>query len=124
MKMKKGLFLMLALVAVVMVSCSKDAKINRRIDGDWRVISIGGFSVDPDIIIMSFDKEKRKTGDGSLSWTNEFGTEVSAFSYSVQDQKITLTLDGETEVLNVTKYEKDDLEFSDSDNDLWILERK
>ncbi|MCE3296082.1 MAG: hypothetical protein K0R65_1796 [Crocinitomicaceae bacterium] len=115
---------MLALVAVVMVSCSKDAKINRRIDGDWRVISIGGFSVDPDIIIMSFDKEKRKTGDGSLSWTNEFGTEVSAFSYSVQDQKITLTLDGETEVLNVTKYEKDDLEFSDSDNDLWILERK
>ena len=115
---------MLALVAVVMMSCSKDAKINRRIDGEWKVLSIGGFAVDPDIIIFTFDKDRKTTGDGSLSWTNDNGTEVSAFSYSVQDQKITMTLDGTTEVLTVTKYEKDDLQFSDSDNDLWILEPK
>ena len=122
--MKKGLFLMLALVAVVMVSCSKDAKINRRIDGEWRVVTIGGFPVEPDIIIFTFNKDRKKDGDGSLSWTNDNGTEVSAFTYSINDQKITMTLDGTTEVLSVTKYEKDDLQFSDSDNDLWVLEPK
>lgn len=116
---------MLAFVAVVMVSCSKDAKINRRIDGEWRVVSIGGLPLESDeTIIFNFDKENRTSGDGSLSWTNEFGTEVSAFTYSVNDQKITMTLDGTTEVLTVTKYDKDDLQFSDSDNDLWVLEPK
>lgn len=123
--MKKGLFIMLAFVAVIMVSCSKDAKINRRIDGEWRVMSIGGYPLENDeTIVFTFDKERKTTGDGTLSWTNEFGTEVSAFTYSVSDQKITMTLDGTTEVLTVTKYERDDLQFSDSDNDLWVLEPK
>ncbi len=116
---------MLAFVAAVVVSCSKDAKINRRIDGEWRVLSIGGYPLeDGETIIFKFEKDRKTNGDGTLTWTNSAGTEVSAFTYSVSDQKITMTLDGTTEVLTVTKYEKDDLQFSDSDNDLWVLEPK
>lgn len=123
--MKKGLFIMLTIVSTLVMSCSKDAKINRRIDGEWKVLTIGGQSLESsESATFEFDKDGRKEGDGTLTWVNSLGTTTNAFTYSVADQKITLTLDGAAEILNVTKYEKANLQFNDIDGDVWVCEPK
>ena len=123
--MKKSLFIMFAIVATILVSCSKDAKINRRIDGEWKVISIGGEALAADeIYTFKFNKDKKETGDGTIVYTDSFGTESTPFTYTVASEKITLIVDGYSEVLSVTKYEKDKLELIDSSSEVWVLDPK
>lgn len=123
--MKKVLFMMLAIVATFITSCSKDAKINRRIDGEWQVKSIGGVAMGSDeSYVFKFNKDKKLTGDGTLTYTDSFGTDAVPFTYTVSDQKITIVADGTAEVLTVSKYEKDKVELIDSNSDVWVLDPK
>jgi hypothetical protein len=123
--MKKSLFILLAVIATLITSCSKDAKINRRIDGEWKVISIGGATLASDeIYTFKFNKDKKENGDGTITFTDSFGAEAAAFTYTVSSEKITTLYNGFAEVWTVNKYEKTKLELIDSDNDVWILESK
>lgn len=123
--MKKVLFMMLAIAATFITSCSKDAKINRRIDGEWQVKSIGGYTMESDeSYVFKFNKDKKLTGDGSLTYTDSFGSDNVPFTYSVADQKITVVADGEAEVFSVSKYEKDKVELIDSNSEVWVLDPK
>ncbi len=123
--MKKSLFILLAVVATLIASCSKDAKINRRIDGEWKVITIGGASLASDeSYTFKFNKDKKENGDGTITYTDTFGTDVTAFTYTVSNEKITITYSGFAEILTVSKYEKTKLELIDIDNNVWVLEPK
>lgn len=123
--MKKGLLILLVAVLAVVSSCSKDAKINRRLDGEWKVVSIGGVAPEAtESYVMKFIKEDKLTGNGTFTYTFMSQSFTDAFTYSVLDQKITLVIDGTAEIFSVTKYEKDRMEMIDSDGDLWILDPK
>jgi hypothetical protein len=123
--MKKGLLVLLVAVLAVVSSCSKDAKINRRLDGEWNVVSIGGVVTEAtESYTMKFIKEDKLTGNGTLTYTFMSQSFVDAFTYSVLDQKITLIVDGTAEMLSVTKYDKDRMEMIDTDGDLWVLDPK
>lgn len=123
--MKKSLFILLALIATITFSCSKDAKVNRRIDGEWKVISLGGIAIPVDeSITLKFIKDDKLTGDGTLTETWSSGSISEPFTYSVSSEKIILTIDGSTEVLSVLTYEKDRLELLESGGDLWVLDPK
>lgn len=73
---------------------------------------------------LNLIKIKKLTGDGTLSYTSSFGSDVAAFTYTVSDQKITVVSDGSAEVFTVSKYEKDKVELIDSDSDVWVLDPK
>jgi hypothetical protein len=127
--MKKGLLILLVAVLAVASSCSKDAKINRRLDGEWKVVTIAGVApaVDESYTLL-FNKIDKLTGSGILTYDyvvlgQPFST-VDVFSYSVVDQKMTLIVDGTAEIWSVTKYEKDRMEMVDSDGDVWVLDPK
>lgn len=122
--MKKSLFILIAIVATLIASCSKDAKINRRIDGEWKVVSIGGVLASDEIFTFKFNKDKKKDGDGIVTLTDSFETESAPFTYTVSSGKITLTYNGYAEILTVNVYEKEKLELIDLDNDVWVLEPK
>jgi hypothetical protein len=125
MIMKKGLLVLLVAVLAVVSSCSKDAKINRRLDGEWNVVSIGGVVTEAtESYTMKFIKEDKLTGNGTLTYTFMSQSYTDAFTYSVLDQKITLILDGTAEMLSVTKYDKDRMEMIDTNGDLWVLDPK
>jgi hypothetical protein len=112
-------------VLAVVSSCSKDAKINRRLDGEWKVVSIGGVVPEAtESYVMKFIKEDKLTGNGTFTYTYLSQSFTDAFTYSVLDQKITLVIDGTADILSVTKYEKDRMEMIDTDGDLWILDPK
>ena len=123
--MKKGLLILLVAVLAVASSCSKDAKINKRLDGEWKVVTIGGIA--PEVgesYTLKFIKEDKLTGNGTLTYAFLGQSFTDAFTYSVLDQKITLILDGTAEIWSVTKYEKDGMEMVDSDGDVWVLDPK
>ena len=123
--MKKGLFILLVAFLAVTASCSKDAKINRRLDGEWKVVSLAGQAPGAnESYTFKFIKEDKLTGNGTLTYTFLSQSFVDAFTYSVLDQKITLIVDGTAEIFSVTKYEKDKMELVDSSGDVWILDPK
>lgn len=123
--MKKAVIMMLAIAATLITSCSKDAKINRRIDGEWQVKTIGGEPLGTgESYVFKFNKDKKLTGDGTFTMTDSLGTDATTFSYSVADQKITVISNGESGVFSVSKYEKDNIELIDSDNFVWDLDPK
>jgi hypothetical protein len=123
--MKKGLLVLLVAVVAVVSSCSKDAKINRRLDGEWTVATIGGVAPEAtESYVMKFIKEDKLTGNGTFTYTFMSQSYTDAFTYSVLDQKITIILDGTAEIFSVTKYEKDRMEMIDTDGDLWVLDPK
>lgn len=124
-KMKKGLLILMAVIFTVVSSCSKDAKINRRIDGESKVISIGNEVLSQNhSLTMNFKKDEKKNGSGTLIEVNNGTSESTAFSYNVANEKITLIVDGLAEILVVKKYEKERLEFLDYDNEVWVLDPK
>jgi hypothetical protein len=123
--MKKSLFILLAVVATFVASCSKDAKINRRIDGEWKVVSIGGASLAADeTYTFKFNKDKKLDGDGTITYTSSLGTDVTAFTYTVATAKITMSYSGFAEILTVSKYERKKIELIDSSGDIWVLDPK
>jgi hypothetical protein len=123
--MKKSLFILLAVVATFIASCSKDAKINRRIDGEWKVVTIAGASIPSDeSYTWKFSKDKKLTGDGTYTEVDPSGTYSTPFTYTVGSEKITLVIDGFSEIFSVNKYEKTKLELIDSSGDVWVLDPK
>lgn len=123
--MKKSLFILLAVVAAFVASCSKDAKINRRIDGEWKVVTIAGASIPSDeSYTWKFSKDKKLTGDGTYTEVDPSGTYSTPFTYTVGSEKITLIIDGFSEIFSVNKYEKTKLELIDSSGDVWVLDPK
>jgi len=124
--MKKTLLILFVVLSVLVTSCSKDATINRRIDGDWKVVTIAGMAPAGESYTFSFNKDKKLTGNGTLTYSSAVGTVATTFTYTVADQKITLTETGVVtpDVLSVSKYEKKHIELIDSQNYVWVLEPK
>lgn len=119
------MFILLVAFLAVTASCSKDAKINRRLDGEWKVVSLAGQAPGAnESYTFKFTKEDKLTGNGTLTSTFLSQSFVDAFTYSVLDQKITLIVAGTAEIFSVTKYEKDKMELVDSSGDVWILDPK
>ncbi len=126
--MKKVLFVLLAVTVLVSSSCSKEKKINRRIDGEWKEVSYNGVAVPADEqATISFSKDK-KGGTGSISFA-ESGVSISIpFTYTLVEDKMTLVTtfagSSETSIMTINTYEKDKLEWTDSDGMKSVMEPK
>jgi len=105
--MKKFLFLSVAILAFVLGSCSKEAKLNRKLDGKWEITSVNSIAIPAgDAYTIEFTKDKKGKGavvysQGAFSMT---GTYVLT-----EDKTITVTMDGSANVMTVSDYSKDKL---------------
>lgn len=114
--MKKMLFVMLAVVAVVAASCSKEAKLNKTLDGTWNVTKIDGAAL-PTGMSMKITFVKGKKGVGtytSVTTIPGFGTDTQTGSYELEDDtKLYMTPTGGTkDTTTVVSYSKTDIKFS------------
>jgi hypothetical protein len=126
--MKKVICATFLLVAVLISSCSKEDRINRKLDGEWKVTSISGESFNPgEAIYITFEKDG-KEGKGSIQYVEETKNETNSFTYTLSDDQLTIIVsdgtDVDTEVLTINTYESKKIEMTDSDNDKLILEPK
>ena len=127
--MKKGLLVLFVAIIAVVSSCSKDAKLNRRLEGEWKTTSIGGETIaeyygDDVSFTWKFEKEDKLTGSGSYTISGLGYQESEPFTYTIKDEAITLTIDGDNAIFSVTTYDNDKIEMVDEDGDLWVLDPK
>lgn len=112
----KKVLLSIFVIAVFAVSCSKENKLNRRLDGEWNVTTLGGTAL-PSGSSMTFKFEKDKKGKGSYTSVFSDGTttETTTGTYDLEeDTKIyTTDSDGEKDTLVVVSYDKTSLKLTD-----------
>lgn len=127
--MKKGLLVLFVAIIAVVSSCSKDAKLNRRLDGEWKTTSIDGELLEDFFgagytIDWNFEKEDKLSGSGSTTHSFMGEQETYPFTYTIKDETITLTSNGVDGLLVVTTYDNDKIEMVDEDGYVWVLEPK
>jgi len=63
--MKKILFLAVAILALV--SCSKESRLNKKIDGTWDIVSVNGQLPSSIGLTMTIEFTKDKKGKGAFT---------------------------------------------------------
>lgn len=124
-KMKKAKYLLLSLSLLFVLSCSKDMKVVKQLDGSWKVTSVtdNGVSVPPAqfenwTYIFTKCKVKKEECDGTATE----GIFTLPFKYKVSDkgEKLTITLDilgdKETIVYDIEEHSKTNLKISTVEN--------
>ncbi len=116
--MKKVLFALLAMTVLVASSCSKEKKINKRLDGTWKAVML-----DNDVLTstesaeFTFTKDEKDNGTGIMSLKDGEFTLALTFTYTLVEDKMDMIVDflGEKDTImyTVTKYDKTDLELVD-----------
>jgi hypothetical protein len=118
-KMKKVILAVFA-VAILVASCGKEHKLNKRLDGEWNVTTVGGQALPSGYTsVMKFEKDKKGTGKFTWTSTDPSGTETETGTYDLdKDEKIysTFTYAGITfmDTLLVVSYDKKSLKLSDA----------
>jgi uncharacterized protein (TIGR03066 family) len=117
--MKKFLFLSVAILAFVLGSCSKEARLNRKLDGKWELTTEDGVAVaEEDKITVEFTKDKDGKGAVTMASTSQGFALPGTYTLD-KNEKITITMNifGSTDVstLLVKDYSKSKLVLTDED---------
>ncbi len=122
--MKNVLSILTIAILFIATSCSKESKLNRKLDGKWVVTSQDGVAATGDETSYTFTKDK-KVGTVVVS-SGGFGI---TGSYTLIDDKtivMTYTIMGSTSTSNVTvqDYSKTTLTIKDEDGTVTVLTKK
>mgnify|MGYP007077387048 CR=1 FL=1 len=110
--MKKIVFVSLALIALVVVSCNKDQKAVKELEGTWEISKQDGQTVaDSNKFTIKFEACKLKKDE----WCSYTQTSNDGYSYS-SDYKV--IDDGTTLVQSVTDSTKGNIELSSTIDEL------
>lgn len=111
--MKKIVYSIIIVAIVLVASCSKDVKINKKIEGIWKVSIYEGEVVAlDDEITYQFTKSDKKKGNGILNFKDKSANNLTInFSYTLQDKKLNITthstfIDSTILVYDVIEYSK------------------
>lgn len=125
--MKKVAFILVVSLTFIIASCSKESRINYRLDGEWKAIIIDGDAVQEwETIEFKFIKGKKNIGDVTYTESNSFGNITRFFSYSLSENVMTLIdpSNSETIILTIKEYTRKKIEWVSSDGEKTILESK
>jgi len=129
----KKLLSALVISATVLFSCSKEAKLNRKIDGEWNVTTIDSEPLVSESIVFKFEKDKKGEGNVLITETgttsNQAGSTTYTGTYTLnEDTEINtiLTSDGGTQSLKfiVSEYDNNTMKLVDEDASIYELEKK
>lgn len=102
----KNIFLVLAVAAIGLVACSKEKKVNKRLDGSWTLVSENDKEIaDDSKTVLTFNKDK-KEGTGSRMYTTSDGISTTTeFTYTLDNNVLTV----DNNMYTVVTYEKAEL---------------
>lgn len=124
----KKLLSALVICATVLFSCSKEAKLNRKLDGEWNVTLMDNEAVASDEA-MTFKFEKEKNGKGTITLTDAYSGFSFAGTYELNKDEVinaVFSFLGDEETWNfvVTEYSKDKLKLVDDEATTYELVKK
>jgi hypothetical protein len=121
--MKKLMMIMVA-ATLVLASCSKESKLNRKLDGSWDIVSLSVNGADQPMgtttMVMEFVKDKKGVGTYTQTSTTNSVATVSTGTYVLTDDtkltttQLTPTVETATQIV-VTDYSKTDLTLTMTD---------
>ncbi len=103
--MKNLIFALVAVLTIGLTSCSKDRRINNKLDGSWKVtvyenvVMPSGSSLN-----LTFSKGSKGSGTGSSVGTGYFILSNFTFIYNIDNEKLTLTSSSSADVYTVSEY--------------------
>lgn len=116
----KNIFVIIAVAAIGLVACSKEKKVNKRLDGSWTLVSENDQDIsDKSTTVLTFMKDK-KEGTGSKVYTTSDGiASTTEFTYTLDNNVLTVN----TDMYTVEEYTKEVLVLS-STNGTFALKQK
>lgn len=81
---------------MIIVSCSKDVKINKELQGSWNVTTWADSSVSTGLIKMEFAKTTKKEGTGVVTLTQSIFSVTQEYTYELADQKFIIDAPAKT----------------------------
>lgn len=103
--MKNLIFTLVAVLAIGLTSCSKDRRINKKLDGSWNVIVYKN-AVMPSgsSLNLTFNKGSKGSGTGSSVGTGYFILSNFSFIYNIDNKKLTIIYGSTVDVYTVSNY--------------------
>lgn len=129
--MKKLVLFIILLNVLVFASCSKESSFNRKLEGEWKTLTVDDTAMvesDGDAYVFKFEKDKNG-GKITLYNTSQFTTDVFTGTYTLTDDKsitMIITYDDGTsdeDVLLVKDYTRKKMTL-DIGGSIWVLEKK
>lgn len=116
----KNIFLIMAIAAFGLVACSKEKKVNKRLDGSWTLVSENDKAIDDEsTTVLNFMRDK-KEGTGTKVYTTSDGiSSTTEFTYTLDNNVLTVGSD----MYTVDEYTKEELVLS-STNGTFALTQK
>ncbi|MFM7023987.1 MAG: lipocalin family protein [Flavobacteriales bacterium] len=124
--MKRILFVMMAAVAVMFTSCSKEFMLNADIQGSWELSTVNGNSTIAGTV-FTFDKTDSDRGKVTMTYpTWNGGTTTYTGTYVLEgDTKITVTPDNGSPAIIYTVISKSDSELKlQCEDDIMVFKKK
>lgn len=126
--MKKIMFILVAVIALTVTSCSKESQINRKLDGSWTAVTYNGEAIQSGYAYdVTFSKDKDGKGTGSSTVTNPFMPYNDSFTYALVGTQLTMTSTNsniDPIVVTINTYEKDKIQWTDSEGKITVLQPK
>ena len=108
--MKNLFFALFALLTITLSACSKDRRINNKLEGTWKVTIYENVNMpDGSSLILTFDKGKKGKGTGTAVGTGFFILSNFAFVYNIDNEKMTMSHGSTVDVYTVVDFSKDEI---------------
>lgn len=127
--MKKIIFILVAVASLTLSSCSKEASINRKLDGSWKAVTVDNQAVQSgESLEITFSKDGKDNGTGTSTYSFGSTSYATSFTYTLAEDKLTsVTTVGNTtstDVVTVNTYTKDKIQWTNSSGEITVLEPK
>ena len=117
-------FLTIFAIILLVTACSKDQRISRKIDGDWKAIVFMGSNPDPDEEIkFTFNKDSEGEGTGTMVYSDWGSTDVYGVKYFIKNDYLTMVVDQDAVVFTINEITRKKITLTDSYGDATILEK-
>lgn len=127
--MKKIMFILVAVAAFTVTSCSKESQINKKLEGSWNAVSVDNVAPQSGTTYtVVFSKSEKTTGTGTTSYSSPSLSYSYPFTYTLAEDKMTVVTtigsSTSTDVVTINVYEKDKIQWTNADGEVTVLEPK
>lgn len=123
--MKKLIFALIAVATLSLASCSKETRINNKLDGSWNVTQWENIAMPAgSSLTYEFNKGKKGAGSGKASGTGYFVLTSYDFSYQISDDKLEILHGTTKDSYTVTEYSSNNVTLTKSTGTVTKLEAK
>ncbi len=117
--------LFFSIVLIILTSCSKEQRTNRKLDGEWNATVFMGYTPNSDeSYTFTFNKDKDGEGTGTVKEVDGFYTDVYGMQYFIKNDRLTMIIDQDALVFTISSMTNQKITLIDTYDETTILEKK